>query len=63
MRETYEISATAENKASIWEVALSFLLDNEEASIVRENAAGILTNLCSHMVTKGNVCDLCCVSF
>ncbi|KAK5645259.1 hypothetical protein RI129_006559 [Pyrocoelia pectoralis] len=32
----------------IWETMLTILLDNEEASIVRENAANVLLNLTSH---------------
>lgn len=42
-------------KVSIYDTALSVSLDNDEASIVRENSAALLTNLCSHMVSKQNV--------
>lgn len=46
------ILETIQEKMSIWEGVLALLLDNEEASIVRENSAILLTNLCSHLFNK-----------
>ncbi|KAK7790266.1 hypothetical protein R5R35_012635 [Gryllus longicercus] len=41
----------------IWEVSLGFLLDHEEAGVVREQAAAILTNLSNHgMPNISSVC-------
>lgn len=48
-------SETVNEKTCVWEAALSLLLDNEEASVVRENAAALLTNLCSHIFAGVNV--------
>lgn len=42
---------------NIWENALMIFLDTDEASVVRENAALFLTNLCSNFVT-GNTENL-----
>lgn len=42
-------------KINIYETAITVSLDNEEASVVRENSMALLTNLCSHMVSKQNV--------
>ncbi|KAF2899192.1 hypothetical protein ILUMI_06979 [Ignelater luminosus] len=38
----------------IWETALTILIDHEEASIARENAATLLGNLASHTNLSGN---------
>lgn len=38
----------------IWETALTILIDHEEASIARENAATLLGNLASHTNSSGN---------
>lgn len=38
----------------LWSMALNILLDNEEAAIVRENAALILANLCTHRKKSTN---------
>lgn len=36
-------------KIGVWEAALAMLLDEDEANVVRENAAMVLSNLCSHL--------------
>lgn len=38
----------------VWETTLTILLDHSEASIVREQAAMLLTNLCSHVNTSAS---------
>lgn len=47
----------------VWTGAVSIILDNDEASIVREQASTLLTNLTSHSVPlnegKGSVLTLC----
>ncbi|KAK4876162.1 hypothetical protein RN001_012584 [Aquatica leii] len=40
--------------SNIWESMLTILLNNDEASIVRENAANVLFNLLSHYCNGGN---------
>ncbi|KAL3273445.1 hypothetical protein HHI36_014889 [Cryptolaemus montrouzieri] len=48
------ISNLKKKDKCLWSMALNILLDNEEASIVRENAALILANLCMHRVISTN---------
>lgn len=44
-------SELKEENRGVWHLALSLLMDNDEASIVRENCAFLLANLLSHTVS------------
>lgn len=47
-RGTTDIVATI-CQGHIWETTIKVLIDHSEASVIREQAAGLLTNLCSHL--------------
>lgn len=38
----------------LWKIAISVVLDHEEASVIRENAALLLANLTVHLINSSN---------
>ncbi|KAK9883541.1 hypothetical protein WA026_001716 [Henosepilachna vigintioctopunctata] len=48
------VSDLKKKQKCLWSITLNILLDNEEASIVRENAALILANLLTHRSSTNN---------
>ncbi|XP_017780002.1 PREDICTED: rotatin [Nicrophorus vespilloides] len=54
---TYLVNEVTVRGMNIWESNILIVLDHEEASVVKENAAMLMTNLISHVTNKDDDCQ------